>query len=226
MSSDHRVEMCRLLTSTSDWLSVSTWESENPKWTPTVLSVEYHAEKAKSEFDAGLRLLGTILGFFLTNFGSNFIFSRRWFSRIILCSRSMGRWRCRTDSENWNNCNFKEWHWLHCRIGWPSSFEESQRKYFTDKRWNSKQYFFNHYQVKILLWNSRPIWYFLKRSWLSEARKISNVRFYFWGFLLVHQWEVVAHVILYNISYILGLIRRVKSVYLNWNRNCYYCKGK
>ena len=77
VSSDHRVEMCRLLTSTSDWLSVSTWESENPKWTPTVLSVEYHAEKAKSEFDAGLRLLGTILGFFLSNFGSNFIFSRR-----------------------------------------------------------------------------------------------------------------------------------------------------
>ena len=58
VSSHHRVEMCRLLTSTSDWLSVSTWESENPKWTPTVLSVEYHAEKAKSEFDAGLRLLG------------------------------------------------------------------------------------------------------------------------------------------------------------------------
>ena len=63
VSSHHRVEMCRLLTSTSDWLSVSTWESENPKWTPTVLSVEYHAEKAKSEFDAGLRLLGRLLGF-------------------------------------------------------------------------------------------------------------------------------------------------------------------
>ena len=61
VSSHHRVEMCRLLTSTSDWLSVSTWESENPKWTPTVLSVEYHAEKAKSEFDAGLRLLGWTL---------------------------------------------------------------------------------------------------------------------------------------------------------------------
>lgn len=57
VSSHHRVEMCCLLTSTSDWLSVSTWESENPKWTPTVLSVEYHADKAKTELNAGLRLL-------------------------------------------------------------------------------------------------------------------------------------------------------------------------
>ena len=64
VSSHHRVEMCRLLTSTSDWLSVSTWESDNPKWTPTVLSVEYHAEKAKLEFDAGLRLLGGLFSMY------------------------------------------------------------------------------------------------------------------------------------------------------------------
>ena len=77
VSSHHRVEMCRLLTSTSDWLSVSTWESENPKWTPTVLSVEYHAEKAKSEFDAGLRLLGSTfiqnLGLTLCSVGADFL---------------------------------------------------------------------------------------------------------------------------------------------------------
>ena len=77
VSSHHRVEMCRLLTSTSDWLSVSTWESENPKWTPTVLSVEYHAEKAKSEFDAGLRLLGWTLiqnsGLILSSVGADFL---------------------------------------------------------------------------------------------------------------------------------------------------------
>ena len=77
VSSHHRVEMCRLLTSTSDWLSVSTWESENPKWTPTVLSVEYHAEKAKSEFDAGLRLLGTTVLALFSDFGPNFMFSGR-----------------------------------------------------------------------------------------------------------------------------------------------------
>ena len=127
------------------------------------------------------------------------MFSGRWFSRIILCSGSMGRWRCRTDSENWNNCNFKEWHRLHCRIGWPSSFEESQRKYFTDKRWNSKQYFFNHYQVKILPWNSWP-----RKSdifWREvDFPKLERLLTwdYFWGFLLVYQWEVVAHVVLYS----------------------------
>ena len=74
VSSHHRVEMCRLLTSTSDWLSVSTWESENPKWTPTVLSVEYHAEKAKNEFDAGLRLLGRVFLFFNHVSKANFCF--------------------------------------------------------------------------------------------------------------------------------------------------------
>ena len=55
--------MCRRLCSSSDWLSVSTWEADKPAWTPTVQSVQYHDELAKSQFNAELRLLGEFVLF-------------------------------------------------------------------------------------------------------------------------------------------------------------------
>ena len=41
----------------SKWISVSDFEASKADWTPTVESVTYHAEKAKNEFDADLKLL-------------------------------------------------------------------------------------------------------------------------------------------------------------------------
>ena len=58
VGADHRVEMCKRLCASSEWLSVSTWEADKPKWTPTVESVQYHAELAEREYEAELRLLG------------------------------------------------------------------------------------------------------------------------------------------------------------------------
>ena len=53
--------MCELITASSDWVNVSSWEAEKPEWTPTALAVEHHANKARKEFDAELRLLGLLL---------------------------------------------------------------------------------------------------------------------------------------------------------------------
>ena len=50
-----------LITESSDWISVSKWEAQNPEWTPTASAVEHHAKRAKNEFDAELRLLGNDL---------------------------------------------------------------------------------------------------------------------------------------------------------------------
>ena len=52
--------MCELVTASSEWISVSTWEAENPEWTATAESVEYHARRAKEEYDADLKLLGNV----------------------------------------------------------------------------------------------------------------------------------------------------------------------
>ena len=51
--------MCQLATQSSNWISVSNWEAEKANWTPTAESVTYHAQKAKTDFDADLKLLGS-----------------------------------------------------------------------------------------------------------------------------------------------------------------------
>jgi len=57
VSAEHRLKLCRLASESSKWISVSDFEASKADWTPTVESVTYHAEKAKNEFDADLKLL-------------------------------------------------------------------------------------------------------------------------------------------------------------------------
>lgn len=52
------MKLCRLASESSKWISVSDFEANQAEWTPTAESVTYHAQKARNELDAELRLLG------------------------------------------------------------------------------------------------------------------------------------------------------------------------
>ena len=54
MSQIHRVAMCELAVASSEWIDVSSWETEQPFWTPTAFVLQKYQEaidtRCKEEF--------------------------------------------------------------------------------------------------------------------------------------------------------------------------------
>ncbi|XP_057306440.1 nicotinamide/nicotinic acid mononucleotide adenylyltransferase 1-like [Hydractinia symbiolongicarpus] len=49
VAADHRIEMCRRATKSSDWLRVSTWETEQDDWTETRKALQHFQELANNQ---------------------------------------------------------------------------------------------------------------------------------------------------------------------------------
>ncbi|XP_068604570.1 nicotinamide/nicotinic acid mononucleotide adenylyltransferase 3 [Brachionichthys hirsutus] len=47
----HRVAMAKLALLSSDWVAVDEWESQQPDWTETVVTMRYHQERVGKEHD-------------------------------------------------------------------------------------------------------------------------------------------------------------------------------
>uniref|UniRef100_A0AAY5KQF4 Cytidyltransferase-like domain-containing protein n=1 Tax=Esox lucius TaxID=8010 RepID=A0AAY5KQF4_ESOLU len=49
----HRVAMARLALQSSDWVSVDEWESQQPDWTETVVTMRYHYDRILKRYREG-----------------------------------------------------------------------------------------------------------------------------------------------------------------------------
>ncbi|XP_071233543.1 nicotinamide/nicotinic acid mononucleotide adenylyltransferase 3-like isoform X2 [Salvelinus alpinus] len=49
----HRIAMARLALQSSDWVSVDDWESQQPDWTETVVTMRYHYGRILKQYQEG-----------------------------------------------------------------------------------------------------------------------------------------------------------------------------
>lgn len=59
VSAKHRVAMAKIALQTSDWVSVDDWESHQPDWTETVVSMRYHYGQIAKKYQHRIEGLNT-----------------------------------------------------------------------------------------------------------------------------------------------------------------------
>ncbi|XP_076150538.1 nicotinamide/nicotinic acid mononucleotide adenylyltransferase 3 [Alosa pseudoharengus] len=57
VSAKHRVAMAKVALQTSDWVSVGDWESQQPDWTETVVTMRYHYGQIAKQYQRRIEAL-------------------------------------------------------------------------------------------------------------------------------------------------------------------------